>query len=325
MKRFLKHIGSWIVALYLIMLGLDIIVSSGLRKTDIRKYAVWNDIYNHKIDADLIIVGSSRAWCGYNTQILDSLLGCNSYNLGLDGHALDAQIVRYDAYKRNSPSPRVVIINTDFLSTFGNTADIEYEREQYFPYINDHILLDAVSKGKKISFMDRLLPFVRYFGYHEDIFNGILSFAGKKTFDDGGMYKGYRGNDYGWTDGLLASNDVYDVSEDIDDSSYTLLESFVSELISDGIYIVFVKSPVYSPLFEKIENIGVSDNIFSKIAETYSIPVLNYYQDSLCNDKSNFYNPSHLNKRGSVEFTLKLANDIKAQELYYGNTVNNND
>lgn len=137
-----------------------------------------------------------------------------------------------------------------------------------------------------------------------------MATCGETTFDDGGMHKGYRGNDYSWSDGILSSETVIDVSMDINDSSHTLLEDFVKELIAEGIDIVFVKSPVYYEIFDKVENTSVSDSIFSDIATKYTIPILDYYHDSLSYDKSNFYNPSHLNKKGSDIFTIQLASDL---------------
>lgn len=308
--HFLRRFALVVAIGFLLAAVLDYSISAGLRRANIRKYATWNDIYRGNINADLIIIGSSRAWCGYNTYLLDSLLSCNSYNLGLDGHAIDFQLIRYDTYLRYNSSPKLILLNTDFLSTLHNTAESQYEREQFFPYINDSELMSRVSETKKISIADRFIPLKRYFGYREEIEDGILSFFGKNTFGDGGMYKGYRGNNYAWDRGMIIGGDTI-ITERIDSSSVQLLEAFSARVINEGIGLVFVKSPVYSPLLSHFSNISQSDSIFAYVAKQNGIPIFDFYDCSISQDSSFFYNPSHLNKRGSDIFTSMLCDSLR--------------
>lgn len=300
----------WLASAFVLAIILDAMISSGLRKTDIRKYSVWNDIYKGNIDADLLVIGSSRAWCSYNTYILDSLLGCNSYNLGLDGHTFNAQLIRYDTYRKFNSKPSLVLVNTDFLSTFSNSSDPQYEREQFFPYIKDSRLIKSVAKDKHITLLERYVPLLRYFGYRDDIESGIAAFWGKSVFPDGGMHKGYRGNDYLWDQASLKKDTIHDV--EIDWGIVAQLDSFVNESINEGVRIVFVKSPVYRPLLDHFAGISQTDSIYNAIAGEYHIPVLDYYYSPIGLDSSFFYNPSHLNKKGSEAFTRELCEDLQS-------------
>ncbi len=57
--------------------------------------------------------------------------------------------------------------------------------------------------------------------------------------------------------------------------------------------------------------------IYHSFSKKYDIPFLDYSDDtSLTYDTAYFYNAMHLNKKGAELFTLKLANDIKEQNLY---------
>lgn len=309
MKRFLIHLGSWLFIAFVCAIVGDYVISTGLRRVDTRKYAVWNDIYNGKAKADLVVIGSSRAWCGYNTYILDSLLNCNSYNLGLVNHPFDFQLIRYDTYRRYNDAPSIILLNTDFISTLDNSANSQYEREQFFPYINDFVLINAVSKAKHISWFERYLPLVRYFGYRDDINNGVMAFMGKKDFFDGGMHKGYRGNDAEWDQASLQCDTTFNV--EIDRNVVNQIDCFVKRSAEEGIQVVFVKSPVYRPLFDHFIGINQSDSIFSSIALNNNIPILDYYYSPIGLDSTNFYNPSHLNTKGSRIFTSELCMDLK--------------
>ena len=310
MKRFLRLFAVWSLIGVLFASVLDVMITSGLRRIPVRKYVVWNDIYQKNLDADLLVIGSSRAWCGYSTYVLDSLLQCDSYNLGLDGHPLDFQLLRYYTYRRYNGKPSVVLVNTDFLSTLNTSAQNQYEREQFFPYIDDRVLINSVARDKHIGFAERFIPLYRYFGYREDMENGLASFFGKTDFPDSGMHKGYRGNDYGWSRGDLLGRDstiVMPVNYNLADT----LASFTRRTLQEGIRLVFVKSPVYRPLIGHFSNVSESDSIFAEISHRFDVPLLDNYASPVSSDSTNFYNPSHLNTKGSELFTRMLCADLE--------------
>ena len=306
MGRFLKFFLIWIAIAFFIACALDVMITLGLRRTDIRKYAVWNDIYRKTINADMVVLGSSRAWCAYNTYMLDTLLHCNSYNLGIDGHSLDMQLVRYETYRRFNPAPKVIVLNTDFLSTFNVNADPQYEREQFFPFITDRKLVARVKEEKHLTFLERNCPIVRFFGYRKEIENGMTSFFGRNEFQDGGMYKGYRGNDYSWREPRIDT--LYQVT--VDTCQVHLLDSFVANCQAEGIQVFFVKSPVYTPLLDCFEGVEIFDSFLDSVSYQHSIPVLDYSREPFCRDRSFFYDAGHLNTRGSVTFTRMLCEDL---------------
>lgn len=285
----------------------DYMISSGLRKTDLRKYSTWNDIYSGELHPDIVAVGSSRVWHGYNTYILDSMLHCNSHNLGLDGHYIDFQLIRYNTYRRFNANPKVILMNVDCMSTFGITADSRYEREQFFPYFFDDTLIDAVAEAKRITWIDRHLPLVRYFGYRDEFERGFESFLGKKNFFDGGMHKGFRGDNTPF-DGSKIPDRMINVS--MEPKAVEMLDSFVKESCAKGVQVVLVKQPVYHALMLRIANVHETDSVFESIARRYDVPVLDYYNRLINQDSTCFLTPFHLNKKGSEIFTTQLCRDL---------------
>lgn len=195
------------------------------------------------------------------------------------------------------------------MSTFGITADSEYEREQFFPYFFDDTLISSVAKAKKITWIDRHVPLVRYFGYRDEFERGLESFFGKKNFFDGGMHKGYRGDNTEWKGWpILDSDSMVDIS--VEQRAVMLLDSFAAYTCGESIDLVFVKSPVYEPLLGKISNVDESDSIFEKIAKKYQIPILDYYHSAESRDRAYFMTPGHMNKKGSEVFTVQLCHDL---------------
>lgn len=306
MRQFIFRFIIWLLPVVVMALVADYVVSSGLRKTDIRRYAAWNDIYDGKIDADLVVLGNSQAWCSYNTYIMDTMLGVNTYNLGIDGHSLHYQLIRYDTYRRFCPKPKIVLLNVCYAGTFTIMADEAYDREQFFPYINDRVLISQVAKAKRITWIDRHVPLCRYFGYREDVENGVSSFFGKTVFQDGGMHKGFRGNDYAWSSkGVPGESYV-----SIDMKLVNELERFAEECDRENVQLVFVKYPMCYPVTEHVKNLSESDTIFETIAQRYNMPMLDYYYSDITKDSTNYYNYSHLNRKGAELFTVELCHDI---------------
>lgn len=313
MRDFLRIIFSFLAVFIILAYCGDFIITSGLNRSDDRKYIVWNDIYRGKISADVVVVGSSRAWTGYNPYILDSVLYCNSYNLGIDGHCLDYQIIRYNTFRRFNAKPNNIILNIDFLSL--GKLDEPYEREQFFPYINDDSLISIVKEEKRISILDRYLPLFRYYGYSHDIKLGVNSYILNKKSPDGDLYKGFRGNTYSWNSTNLNSAKIIYYKKD--SNSIKLLDSFLAKGKKENVNIVLVLAPVYIKTLEKIYHLNEMTTLYETIAKNHNVFILNYMYDSISYDQSNFYNGSHLNKKGAKLFSSKLARDIKEGNMLH--------
>ena len=315
MKKFLVRLGVWLLILIVVAVAVDAMVTTGLRKVGTRKYAVWNDIHKGSINADLLVVGPSQAWCSYDTYVLDSMLGLNSYNLGIDGHSLHFQLIRYETYRRFNSKPKVVLLNACFFGTFYIMSDEQYEREQFFPYVTDATLMSTVAETKHLTWFDRYLPLYRYFGYRDDIEMGMASFFGKREFPDGGLHKGFRGNDYSWETTEMLKDSLKSV---IDENQVRELENFAGDCRNEGVALVFVKYPVCYPIVERVSNLRVTDSIFDAIAKRYQVPVLDYYHADITKDRSNYYNYNHLNKRGAELFTKELCHDLDSLGILSG-------
>ena len=313
MGKFLKMTALWGLVLLALCLGLDLVISSGLRRTDIRKYAVWNDIYASRIQANVLVLGSSATWCGYNPEIIDSLLHVHSYNLAIDGHGFRYQRIRYETFRRFCPKPELLIMNLDYPGTFDSNTGDGYEREQFFPFITDGALISSVSADKKITWAERYLPLYRYYGYREEIETGISAFFGKRSFMDGGLKNGFRGNAYPWSPESLVTEDIYHCP--VDQEVVSSLDAFVRARLEEGIQVIFVEFPEYYRLRTKFDNIEEVEGIFARIAEKNRIPFIDGRDWPLCRDSSWYYNSSHLNQVGADLFTRMLCDTLVSRGL----------
>lgn len=318
MKKFLINIGLFVVVVAALAVAGDYMISSGLRKTTIRKYAVWNDIYNgNNLDNDLVILGASSCWAHYNPVILDSILGISTYNLGIDGHCwYPCQPLRYDTYVRYAKKkPKYVLINID-MGTLGIMDQPQYEREQFFPYFwRDDSLISEIQEFKEITLVERYCPLWRYIGYREEIERGIASFFGKKHFEDDGVCKGHRGNDYGWDRASL--NTMDSVTMGYEPFVVDSILQFIALRKAEGQTVALIKTPIYYELQECFTNREEMCALYDSIARVADVCMIDYWNHPVVQDSTYFYNPSHLNKFGADIISAQLALDLDLLKLIH--------
>jgi hypothetical protein len=138
-------------------------------------------------------------------------------------------------------------------------------------------------------------------------------FFGRKHFP-GHKYKGYIEIDWKWNGERISKGDI--VGDDVDPKDVRLFDSFLKYCKENDVKVILVFTPQYFQAIEWEKKYNHAIDIFHSFSEKYDIPFLDYSNDSMCYDTAYFIDTSHLNKTGAELFSLKLANDIKAQNLY---------
>src|SRR5262249_19065451 len=87
-------------------------------------------------DADVLILGSSRAQYHFMPSVLDRRLSVHAFNAGLKGHDFLYSVLLYDLWRRSHPAARALVIQMDMESL------LEREQEQaalqiLAPYLDD--------------------------------------------------------------------------------------------------------------------------------------------------------------------------------------------
>lgn len=284
--------------------GFDSFLAWRLRNNENRMYAAWNQVYNSNIDYDLVVNGNSRAWTQYSPLILDSILDINSFNLGIDGSAINRQIIKYNKYCQLHGCPEYLIQNIDLGTMY---ATFGYEREQFYPYFfYDRDLILKYDQYENFSILEKYCPCYRFLGHKEVLLEALFH-------DNTGHYfeyltKGYLGRWDKWDGSQLAQQNKVECA--CDTNAIKIFEEFLNEVTHKGTKVIFVYAPVYHVAREKMINEQQMFEMYDSIASKFDIPILDYNDIPMCYDTAYFYNATHLNKTGAELFTTKLALDI---------------
>ncbi|MBC7747130.1 MAG: hypothetical protein H7Z76_00880 [Methylotenera sp.] len=311
MKIFITRLAIFVLPILLLAFPLDLLLSHLLKNT--REYAgeveVWNDIYDGKINADVLVYGSSRAWKHINSQLLEDSLGMSTYNLGMDGQLFWLEYLRHKIYLQYNHAPKLILLSLDIHSLERNEE--LYNKNQFLPYMLwNKDIYQFTSPYKGFTWVDYNIPLVRYLFNQKATIHTIISTA--KPNQEKTRNKGYKGVDLPWDVKLEIANKrkgLYNAY--VDSAALKLLEQFVTECATKKIELILVYAPEYieSQKFFSHKNDVMAT--YTSLAQKHHLRFLNYLSHTLCSHKDLFFNNTHLNKKGSDLFSEKLAADLK--------------
>ena len=305
MKKFLVRLLIFMVLLTICASVTDLFISWRLRNNDNRLWSGWNQVYDDTTHYDLVILGASEVWTGYNPAIIDSILNIKSFDCAFDGSGINRQILKYHKFVELHGQPDVVVMSVD-MGFLGQTYG--YEREQFFPYfIFDRDLVAEADKYEDFSWAEKYVPCYRYLGYYDVILEALVEDNMQHFYER--LYNGFCARDCQWNGSELALLDstYFDLSDSI---SLTQLRDFLRAQKNNGTKVVLVFTPIYYGAIEKCTNLKDAYQLYDAIAKEYNTEILHYYENSICQDTMMFYNATHLNREGSTQFSKQFAKDV---------------
>lgn len=291
---------------------IDFVVNNGLKKSDYKYYHEWNQIYNSKINADLIVLGSSRATGHVDPQILDTLLGIDSYNLGMPAYKINMQLARFSVYLKYNKKPNYIIQILDF-NTFAKKQQ-PYQIQQFYPYFSDTIITNTLKhEFNVLNWAIFNIPLYRYAGETQLIKIGILEYFKIKHYDEFIGYKGYYAGDKKWdgTFDKFVKDNSKGVEIEINDQSVNIFNGFLKKCKNENIKVYLVLAPEYHELFHYLLNRKQVQEIYKNFEREYGFNFIDYSDNPISFNKSLFYNSQHLNRKGAEMFTRDLSLKIK--------------
>lgn len=307
MSFFLKRVGLFCLMIIGAALFADFITSKGLQRTQRGHFYTMNALMNQTMDADIVVIGNSRASCSYHPFILDSILTVNSRNLGVSGQPFGVSWLRWKLYRRRNIPPKLLIINIDY-------AELEivtngFEKEQYYPYMSDTLVrpyLDLYG----FSWADKHIPMYRYRGDYKTVCIGLTEALHVRHDTKGDSYKGYTNSDSKWDgtrfESVIQAGRIHGACNQ---EAVSLLKRLLTQVKAEGTEVVFVYAPMYHRLKKSLDESEAMDT-YDALSRQFSIPILDYTTMRICSDTLYFKDANHVNEKGAVLFSTALAHDI---------------
>lgn len=306
MKKFIINITLFGVLLFSTACLVDYMITTGLKRMDDYRYKTWTDFVKKPVNADVVVNGNSRAFSHFVPQVIDSFIKLKAYNLGIGGTPFEGQYLKYHFYLQYNTKPRIVIQNVDFI-TLVDVNFIGHEREQFFPYVFTPYMRNELGKFG-FEKQELYLPAVRYFGYQHEVKDGLLSFFNFMPPNRRTVFSGFSAENGIWNPTELNQLDTIKFSRD--KRSVILFERYLEECQKDSISVFLVNSPVFYRATAKLQENDKMNEFFCNMAKKYGAMYLNYTDDPMCMDSSNFVVAVHLNEKAAYKFSKKLALDV---------------
>lgn len=318
MKKFLIKFALFLLPFVLLAYGADVFISSNLRKSNgfvKGEFTDWNDLYDKKVNSEILIMGSSRAWVHFDSQMMRDSLKTGVYNLGIDGHNFWMQYFRFQLAMRQPVKPKVIVQSIDVF-TLAKRDDLFYS-EQFLPYMLGNSEMKKVTDNF-IGFepYDYSIPMVRYFGKGSAIVEALkMAFGAKNEVT---RIRGYQGQLKPWTNELeVAKAKMGSFTVKLEPAAIVMFEKYILECKANNIQIVFAYTPEFVEGQNFIANRKEMMDFYLKLSAKYDIPFIDYSNDTLSQQKQYFYNSLHMNKFGAEKFTEKFIHDFKKLKLNY--------
>jgi hypothetical protein len=311
MRRFIIRIGLFVIVAASLGVALDWAITMGLHRRTDYVQEVWNDVMDSTVAPDVVVLGNCVAAHDHNPQILDSILGVDSYvfamsNLTFPYHNFMWSMLR----KYHRSDPKLVVLALDYSDMSYREAKTNMENEQFLALMYDREARRFLRRYGGYSWLDVYVPCYRYFGHHKRIKYGIYNFLGLKRYAGSPEhYKGYQGLDspYNaheeWFDG--------DFEQPIEPEVVAMLDTFLADCRTSGIEVLMVLPPIVYELSNRVVNEEEVYRVYDSLACAHGLECVHYVAPHwLSMDTGHFEGPNHLNKQMSDVYTTDLAHFI---------------
>lgn len=312
MKRLFINITVFIVLVMLPLYALDRIVTNGLRKSKITNGSV-NEIMAGNINADVLIMGPSRANFMYSPKEIDSAANCNAYNIGINGWPVHMEVCMYKLYREHNKKPKYILYNIGWGIMV--TRHDFYDYQQFMPFANDNTVHTYTqSLDGAFSVAERFFPLFMYNNHIDYIKEGVKCYFNFGSRATNNNYKGYKPNTGEWNGDEFEQ--VKKTQPELlnfakNDTTIAEFKQFLQDASNEGVKIIFVYAPTYYEATAMMKNRQEMLQFFEDCAKPYGIPTLDYSMDTLCSNKKYFKDAQHLNEYGSKIFSARLGSDIR--------------
>ena len=290
MKRFITYILLFFSFIFVIDRVVGIICDQLYAHADIgdsyHNYTVFN-----RVNADIIILGSSRALHHYVPSIIEDSLGLSCYNCAYDNQGIINMYGRYKMIAGRKKPQYVICEILPSLDIYKDVDDIKY-LSSFKPFSENQDLTKIIKDYSLLEYIKTKSYLYRYNTFVFQILKDYVT-AGRQ----------YDSHGYAPTIGTMnyEPKPYQEKIGEIDTFKVKYIHKLIDDTQKDGVKLIFSASPLYRAVNDK------SFGIIKDICKKKKVPFVSLYTFAPINQKKEYFkDPTHLNKEGAENFTKKL-------------------
>lgn len=312
MKSWLVYLFKFVLITFVLAFYLEMLCDNGLKKINNSIFGEWNKILQGRVNADVLIMGSSRAVVSYDPSVISKKSNLKSYNLGFNAGGENLQLEKLKIYLKFNQNPKIIIQNID-QAHFGFNKNLP-EETQFIPFIENNEMKDFLIKyNSKYEYLD-YVPLLKYNNYQSVFFEGFLSnfksIKAKNPNFNGfiPVSKQFKLDEHNLRNLEKVKIEQHDISGKVDK-----MLNFYSENLNSECLVFFVWAP------EKVERLNqkflsskeyVKTILKKKIKNNPNYFFIDLMDNPISYNQNYYYDTFHLNSNGAKIFSIELMENI---------------
>lgn len=259
----------------------------------------------NKVNAEVLIMGSSRANHHYVPSIISDSLNKTVFNCGLDGQGFSYSVAMLHAVL-NRYTPEIIIVDIapsmlDSNFSFGKLYEL-------YPYYSKDVFYKNMIEQEDSN--NRYKMQSKMFMYN----SRLISLMRRNFLADYKQENGYAALPSSGYKFPSISKVVYESNNSIDADEVELLLYSIKACKEKGVNLVFS----VSPRFQESNVTETNSYIHLKeIVESSNIPFIYMGDNTVINDSTMYKDNAHLNHNGAVAFTETFVGRLKRELINY--------
>lgn len=309
----MKRLAIFLLCIVVIDLGTGSILWNLFRRTDSGERGGLSNLAL-KRDADVLILGSSRAQFQLMPAVIGQRLSLRAFNAGLKGHDFLYSAALYDLWLRRHPPPRAVVLTVDVESFLERPTEAA-AAQVLAPYIDESNVLREVlySDGpqKRLEYLSHsyryngkvLVIAKNVFRHTDPAFDGFVAKEGTLASGDRSIIK--NALDQGATALVYAQQPFWDLK-------IRMLRDIGARALRDHTLVLLVHAPLYGQDVAA-HKIWI-ERMQALVASTPGIVFVDLCEDGnpghFPNPRELFWDVNHLNGQGAIIFSSLVADEL---------------
>lgn len=258
----------------------------------------------HQLDADIAVFGSSVAWVHFDPMVIENVTGASCYNFGING----ANFIQYEGllkeYLEYSESKIIVLAGT---STEFIKRESIYEIDRYYDWFgNENVYTSLASIDPLLAWRSRYIPMYDIITLNKKIYRiSLRGLLGQTYSILEREVKGFSPKQRSWKAKEVDGNFLIEVDNEV-------IKKYQETIIAinrKGKRVVLILAPIYVDGQKSIVNLNEVRKAYQTLAGEENI-FLDFTYSEICQNKSFFYNNTHLNAEGAKLFSREFSKKL---------------